>query len=218
MGTRVFDGQIAGLGTSSGLRLVVGSWAASSFGPFADVMVETLAGHRILLAPTQQLATFVAGTYAFDEVRVEPVEVAAGETWRVRTPSLDLDFTVGRTHRVSAALGLVPGVVREREWWARLCNPFARVLMPGVRTHGTAGGGSVEWYAARRVQHIASLAGTFEGLPLGDLAPLSPAVRFGFSSAPATPSLTRVRSFVREPGRNAERPAGAEAPTGRTSD
>ncbi|WP_248582918.1 hypothetical protein [Nocardioides sp. InS609-2] len=198
MNTRVFDGSIAGLGTTSGLRLVVGSWTTSSLGPFADVMIETAAGHRILLAPTERVAAFVAGTYVFDEMRIEPVEVTAGPVWQVRTPSLDVTFAVGRPHPVSRALRLVPGVVRDRETWARLCNPFARVLMPGVRTHGSAGTDRVEWYAARRVQHIDSLAGTFEDQPLGDLAPLRPAVRFGFSSAPATPSLTRVRSFVRE--------------------
>jgi hypothetical protein len=40
MGRRwVFDGHIAGIGTASGLRAVVGIWQQSPFGPFADVMV-----------------------------------------------------------------------------------------------------------------------------------------------------------------------------------
>ncbi len=201
MSTLVFDGSIAGLGTTSGVRLVLGSWTASSLGPFADVMVETAAGHRLLIAPTERLAGFVADTYSFDAVRIEPVAVTPGRVWRVRTPSLDLTFAVGRTHPVSRALRLVPTVVRDRETWARLSSPVAAALMPGVRTHGSAGRGRVEWYAARRVQHVDSLSGAFEGRPLGDLAPLRPAVRFGFSSAPATPSLTRVRSFVRETDR-----------------
>lgn len=199
MGTHVFDGEIAGVGTTSGVRVVVGAWTTSPFGAFADVMVETAAGHRLLLAPTAGVADFVAGTYGFDERRVEPVSVVAGGTWQVRAPSLHLDLVVGRRHPVSLPLRLVPPAVRDRERWARLVGPAAGLLMPGVRTHGSAGAGRVEWYAAREVHHVAEASGTFEGRPLGGLAPLRPAVRFGFSSAPAAPSVTRVRSFVRDP-------------------
>ncbi len=190
MTIHVFDGEIAGLGSTSGVRLVVGHWTTSSLGPFSDVMVETATGRRILIAPTSLVAAFVADTYAFDEVRVEPVEVTAGPAWQVRTATLRLGFGTGRPHPVSGALRLVPGGVRDREWFAWLCNPFARLLMPGVRTHGSAGTGRVEWYAARSVRRVESVEGTFDGMPLGDLAPLRPAVRFGFSSAPATPSVT----------------------------
>ena len=198
MATSVFDGRIAGVGTSSGVRLVVGAWVTSPLGAFADVMLETAAGHRLLLAPTGEVADFVAGTYAFDEVRVEAVSVTTGDTWAVRTDSLVLDIVVGRRHLVSAPLRLVPGAVRDREPWARLTDPVARLLMPGVRTHGSAGSDRTQWYAARAVHRVASVSGMFEGSPLGGLAPLRPAVRFGFSSAPAAPSVTRVRSFVRD--------------------
>ena len=61
----VFDGWIAGLGTASGHRFVVGSWLVSPFGPATDVMHEDPAGRRVLLAPTAELADFVAGTYRF---------------------------------------------------------------------------------------------------------------------------------------------------------
>ena len=200
MGTHVFDGWIAGVGTTSGVRLVVGCWGSSPLGAFADVMVETATGHRLLLAPTDEVAAFVAGTYAFDEVRVEDVSVTTGDRWRVRTGSLVLDLGVGRPHPVSTALRLVPRPLRDREAWARATNPVARLLMPGVRTHGSAGSDRVEWYAARAVRRVASVSGTLEGRSLGGLAPLRPAVRFGFSSAPAAPSVTRVRSFVRDLG------------------
>ena len=70
-----FDGHIAGVGTTSGLRAVVGRCASSPMGAFADVMVETAEGHRVLLAPSQEVADFVATTYHFDEVRIEPVAV-----------------------------------------------------------------------------------------------------------------------------------------------
>ena len=205
MTIRVFDGEIAGVGTTSGVRLVVGAWARSPFGAFADVMVESADGHRLLLAPSCEVATFVSGTYAFDEVRVEPVvvervAVERGPQWRVRTDSLALDLTAGRRHPVSAALRLVPGGVRDREGWARLTSPVARLVMPGVSTHGSAGSARVEWYAAREVRRVVAASGSLAGRPLGDVAPLHPPVHFGFSSAPAAPSITRVRSFVRDTG------------------
>ncbi|MGW5372453.1 hypothetical protein ACWES4_30080, partial [Streptomyces sp. NPDC004011] len=51
-----FDGWIAGAGTSSGTRLVLGHWLRSPFGPFSDVMLERADGHRLLLAPTPETA------------------------------------------------------------------------------------------------------------------------------------------------------------------
>ena len=70
-----FTGAIAGVGSTSGVRFVVGRWTESPLGSFADVMVEDATGHRVLIAPRQQVADFVASTYSFDEVRVEPVSV-----------------------------------------------------------------------------------------------------------------------------------------------
>ena len=68
-----FSGWIAGLGTASGTRLVIGHWPISPFGPVSDVMVESAGGHRLLLAATPELAEFVAATYRFDSVDVVPV-------------------------------------------------------------------------------------------------------------------------------------------------
>ena len=73
-----FDGQIAGVGTTSGLRAVVGSWAAGPWGAFADVMVERPDGERLLLAPSPQVADLVASTYRFDRVVLTPVAAAVG--------------------------------------------------------------------------------------------------------------------------------------------
>jgi hypothetical protein len=71
MGSRwIFDGHIAGIGTGSGLRAVVGIWNSSPFGPFSDVMVQEPSGHRLLLAPSEEVADFISDTYSFDEVRV----------------------------------------------------------------------------------------------------------------------------------------------------
>jgi hypothetical protein len=71
-----FRGRIAGAGSTSGVRVVVGWWHESPFGEFADAMVERADGHRLLLAPTDEVAALVSGTYVFDEVRVEPFDVS----------------------------------------------------------------------------------------------------------------------------------------------
>ena len=57
-----FHGFIAGMGTAEGTRLVVGHWPESPLGSFSDVMVERADGHRMLLAPSEEVAGFVAAT------------------------------------------------------------------------------------------------------------------------------------------------------------
>ena len=68
-----FTGQIAGVGSTSGVRIVVGRWAESPLGSFADVMLAEPDGTRVLLAPSQEVADFVATTYRFDRVEIGPV-------------------------------------------------------------------------------------------------------------------------------------------------
>ena len=197
---RSFTGHIAGLGTTSGTRIVVGMWDETPFGPFADVMVETADNHRILLAPRQDIADFVASTYTFDEIRIEPVSVERGDAdnWSVHTRSVQLRFTPGGRLWVSTLLRLVPSFLRRTAVWAKICSPIASRLMPGVQTYGSAGNGRTEWYAARDIHKLSEARVTWEGEELGDLAPVTPAVRFGFASSPAQPTLTALSSYVRE--------------------
>lgn len=196
--TSSFTGHIAGLGTSSGVRIVVGAWSESPYGSFADAMIEDASGHRTLLASRQSVADFIASTYEFDDVRIEPISIQPGAEWSVHTRSLQLRFTPGRHVWLSPFLGLVPSPLRRSALWARACSPVASRLMPGVQTHGTAGGGRTEWYAATGVRKLVDARATWEGEELGELAPVTPAVRFGFASAPAQPTLTALTSYVRE--------------------
>ena len=83
----IFDGHIAGIGTESGLRAVVGLWRHSPFGPFADAMVQLPSGHRILLAPTAEIADFIAAVYNFDETRVVDVAASQARTSSGWTPA-----------------------------------------------------------------------------------------------------------------------------------
>ncbi|MEV6837780.1 hypothetical protein AB0N17_25280 [Streptomyces sp. NPDC051133] len=195
-----FDGWIAGVGTTSGTRLVLGHWPRSPFGPFSDVMLERPDGHRLLLAPTRRTAEFVAGTYAFDEVRVVPVRVhVAGNRWTVdAAPVLGLSLTVGRRGPLGLLLRAVPGVLAARTFWTAMTDPVARVLL-GVRTRGTAGGGRHEWYGARDLHRVTAARAVHEGRDLGSLSEVEPPVRFGFGSTPRTPCLVRVTTTVTSP-------------------
>lgn len=192
-----FNGRIAGVGSTSGVRVVVGRWDSSPWGPFADVMVEDASGHRVLLAPTERVRDFVASTYTFDEEVIEPVVVTDTTSgWEVSTPSLTLRLSVGSSTALGRALALVPGRVATSPAWCSVVDPVARVVMRGVRTRGTAGNDRREWYGATSVRAVTSASGEWRGVPLGSLAPVDPPCRFGFSSTPARPSVTSVVTTV----------------------
>jgi hypothetical protein len=192
-----YQGRIAGVGTTSGTRLVVGKWAHTPLGAFADVMVEQPDGHRVLLAPSEAVREVIEATYVFDEVRVEDVTaVEQGDTWRVASPSLDLDLVFGRRARLGWLLKAVPSRLATSTWWADLVDPVAARVMDGVRTRGTAREGRREWYGATDLRHVTAASGAFDGSPLGSLAPVDPPCRFGFSSTPRTPSVTSVVTTI----------------------
>lgn len=192
-----FEGRIAGVGSTSGVRVVVGRWSRSPFGPFADAMVATATGHRVLLAPTRQVADFVAATYAFDEVRVEPVVVAGDDdSWVVSGPSLTLTLGIGPSTRVGRLLRLVPAPMARHPAWASAADPFSRVVMRGIRTRGSARPGRREWYGATDVRAVVRIDGSFDGAGLGALEPVDPPCRFGLSSTPRRPSVTDVVTTV----------------------
>ncbi|GGL37171.1 hypothetical protein H9L10_15275 [Phycicoccus endophyticus] len=192
-----FRGRIAGVGSTSGVRVVVGRWQESPFGGFADAMVERADGHRVLLAPTEQVADLVATTYTFDEVRLEPVAVEdAPGGWRIASPSLDLSLEVGRRTALGRLLRVLPRPVAESPGFATAADPVARVVLRGVRTRGTARAGRREYYGATDVRAVTALRGSFEGSDLGRLAPVDPPCRFGFSSTPRRPSVTSVTTTI----------------------
>ena len=209
---RRFGGAIAGVGTASGVRVVVGHWADTPAGTFSDVMVETATGHRLLLAPTDEVAELVGSTYRFDEVRVETVRVETVRVspveggWQVRTPSLSLDLTVGPVTALGRLLALVPRRVAASPAWCTLVDPVARVLLRGVRTRGSAGSGRREYYGALGVRAVTAASGRLDGVDLGALRPVDPPCRFGFSSTPRRPCVTEVVTTIVEGERDA--PAG----------
>lgn len=194
-----FDGWIAGLGTASGTRLVLGHWPRSPFGAVSDVMVEHADGRRLLLAQTDELGRFVAETYSFDEVRVVPISVGrSGSAWTVGAGPLALRFTIGGRGALGQLLRAVPPALARQPQWVRLISLPARVLR-GVRTYGSAGNGRREWYGVRDLHRITAATGALNGVDLGQLTEVDPPVRFGFGSTPRSPALVRVTTTVEVP-------------------
>jgi hypothetical protein len=196
-----FRGRILGVGTASGVRLVVGMWDDSPLGAFADVMVELADGHRVLVAPSEAVARFVGQTYAFDETRVEPVAArldGGGRRLEVETATLELGATLGRRTPLGWLLRVVPPRLAARPVVSVVTDPVARLVLPGVRTRGTAGGGRREYYGATDVRAVLDVRARLDGQDLGALTPVDPPTRFGFSSTPRRPSLTRVVTTVVE--------------------
>lgn len=194
-----FTGRILGAGTTSRLRLVVGRWDDSPWGPFADVMVATTTGRRLLLAPDERVAAYVAATYSFDEVVITPVEVVGEGRWRLSAGPLEVEIETGARTGLGRLLRLAPGPLARSRIGASLADPIARVVMRGVRTRGSAGAGRVEHYGAADEHAVTALRGTWEGTDLGALAPVDPPPDFGFSSTPSTPSLVSVTTTVTRP-------------------
>jgi hypothetical protein len=199
-----FDGWIAGVRTASGVRIVLGRWPRSPLGPFSDVMVERADGHRVLLAPSDEVAGYVSATYRFDEVRITPVEVAvAGARWLVAAGPLALRFDLGRGPPLSASS---PALFRAR---SRRRSPGSAppASSPGSRSPAcgrtapqTAAAGSSTARSTCAASSPPTCAGT--GSTRGLWHPWTgPARALRVRIDPADPALVRMVTLVRHPGR-----------------
>jgi len=194
-----FRGQIAGIGSTSGIRVVLGHWTDTPLGAFDDAMVETEDGHRVLIAQHQAAADFIAATYTFDEIRIEQIAVTPepdSPSWNVACASLSIGLGFGRRTALGWALRAVPRRLAESPAWCAVTDPLSRALLRGVRTRGTAGNGRREWYGATDARRVVIMAGRFERTDLGELADVDPPCRFGFSSTPRRPCVTTVVTTV----------------------
>lgn len=207
---RRFRGRILGVGTTSGIRLVVGMWDVSPFGAFTDVFVERADGTSLLLAPDDRVAEYVAGTYRFDDVHVVDVHArrsieraGAGDPVRVLDVAagpLRARIAVGRTTALGRLLRIVPVPLATSPAWLAAIDPVARLLVRGAGTAGSAGNGRREFYGVTGARAVTGITGSWGEDDLGTIAPLDPPVRFGFASMPSTPQVVTVESVIREPG------------------
>jgi len=172
----------------------------SPFGPISDVMVEAPGGGRLLIAPNDEVARFLAGTYRFDSVAVTTVEaVRRPERLHVVAGPLRSDLIIGRRGWLGLLLRAVPRRVATAPAWAALIDPLARAALPGVRTRGSAGSGRREWYGAWDLHPLLSVTASWQGIDLGAMADVCPPVRFGFGSTPRRPSLVRLTTTIQLP-------------------
>ncbi|MDJ0356258.1 hypothetical protein [Paenarthrobacter sp. PH39-S1] len=176
---------------------MVGVWATSPFGQFADVMVELAPGHRILLAPDAATAEFIGDTYVFDETRL--VEVTAtfdAGNLVVEAGPLRIRARVGAKSILGYAAALLPRRLAVHPRWLRAISPVAARLSPGIQTAGSARDGRREFYGVTDVRWIDAAVVSWEGRDAGELAPIRPPVRFGFSSVPSRPGVATVQTTV----------------------
>jgi hypothetical protein len=185
-----FTGWIAGLGTASGHRFVVGHWPRSPYRAVTDVMAEDPTGRRTMYAPTPQLAAFLTAAYRFDDVQVAACAARrSGPDWTVTAGPLRLSFTTGRRTLLGRLLRAVPTPLARTTWWVGLLDLPARRLLPGVHTRGRTCDGRRQWYGARDLHPIIAVDATLSGHQLGALRAVHPPVGFGFGSVPRRPSL-----------------------------
>lgn len=195
-----FDGAILGAGSTGGVRVVLGLWSSSPFGPFADAMVADPDGHRTLVVTRPEVADFIAQTYSFDAVVVEAVTARRSRSEvALDGGGLHVRARIGHRDHLGVALRLVPPPLVGSPAFARAISPVAHALT-GVRTWGTAGNGRQEAYGARDRRTVTALTGTWQGVDLGAVADVEPPVAFGFSSTPARPGITLVTTTVSVPG------------------
>jgi hypothetical protein len=192
-----FTGWIAGLGTASGHRIVIGHWPTSPYGAVTDAMVEDPAGHRTLYAPTPELAEFLAAAYHFHDVQVATCSARpSGPCWTVQAGPLQLWFTIGRRSLLGWVLWAMPAALARTPWWVSLLDLPARWLLPGVRTRGRTRDGRRQWYGAQDLHLIIAADATLSGRDLGMLGAVHPPVGFGFGSVPGRPSLVHLTTMI----------------------
>lgn len=179
------------------MRIVIGHWTNSPLGEFTDVMVQFTDGHRLLLAPNEEVREFVTATYTFDEVYLTPVEFTRrGDHVELAADDLRVSVTTGGPTALGRLLHLVPNTVSTAPWFCRISDPIARVVLRGVRTRGSAGNGRRESYGARQQHKITAAEASWRAEDLGHLTPVTPPVTFGFGSTPAAPSVTSITTTI----------------------
>lgn len=189
------EGSITASGFASGDRIVAGVWTSGPLGPMVDVMWARPNGSKILIAPSSEVADFVAGVYDFDSIEVAAIAVRRSRAeLQLRAGSLELQATAGRRHPL---FGLRPRFLRRSPAWVRVEDVVLRPLVGryalggarGVRAYGRTPGGVREWYCVDSYRPLVDARAWLDGVDLGPMSPLDPPVRFGISEFPLRPAM-----------------------------
>jgi hypothetical protein len=199
-----FSGLIAAGGSTSGEQVVVGMWRRSPLGRAIDAMWVRPDGERILLAPSPEVAEYVAGLYTFERVEVVPIRGGFdGRRVELTAGPLVVTLEPGPRDLRSWLFALRPGPLRRAPVWIevedRLVRPLGGPLLggaDGVRLAGRAPGGQREWYGIADYRPLRG--GRFEvaGVDAGRLAPLRAGLGVGLSDFPTVPALVAVDTLI----------------------
>ena len=162
-----------------------------------DVMWVKPEGTRVLLAPSELVASFVSSIYSFDVVevvRISVQEIADG--FELTAGPLALAIIAGRPRRI---FGLRPSFLRRSLLWARIEDAILRKFVghlvlkgaEGVRLYGKTPSGMREWYLIDEYRPVVEARASVDGRSLGALRPLHPKLRVGLSEFPRQPALVR---------------------------
>jgi hypothetical protein len=144
------------------------------------------------------VADFIAATYTFDDVTVVDLSARLGHgTMEVDAGPLAIIARLGGRAVLGRMLRTLPRRLAVHPGWLHAISPVAG-LLSGSRTAGTAGSGRREYYGVSDLYNITSAVVSWDGADAGGLAPITPAVTFGFSSVPPRPGVARVRTTVVE--------------------
>ena len=183
-----FVGEIAGVGTTSGSRLVIGRWPTSPFGSFADAMVEHADGHRVLdraepggrdLHRRRLRVRRGRGHRRRRRPRTGAAAVPRRPARRRARRSVGATRSAGRCVPCRAPIATSPT-------WATVVDPVARTVLRGVRTRGTTPGGDEFYGATDRHRIVAAVThvGRRRPRPAGGRRPAG-ALRLQLRSAAA---------------------------------
>jgi hypothetical protein len=202
-----FVGCISAAGFASGDAIVVGAWASSPLGRLVDVMWVRPDGRRLLLAPTEAAAAYIAGLYSFDEVAVVPVR-GGWDGWAtaVEAGPLRVRIVAGQRDARSWLFATRPAAVLRRPAWMRLEDAVARPMVgrliggaTGVRAAGVAPGGRRECYGARDYRPATGAALQVDGVDAGAMHDLPAELGIGLSSFPTRPAVVHVITSIAQP-------------------
>jgi hypothetical protein len=200
----LFEGAITAAAFREGDAVVVGAWARSPLGRLVDVMWRDPAGRRVLLAPTEAAAAYVAGLYTFDEVRVVPVRGGVrGDEVDVQAGPLRLRAAVAPPDWRSWLFALRPRTLRRSPRWVELEDRLARPVVgrligggAGVRAAGVAPGGQREWYGVDDWRPLRWASLHVDGLDRGAMRDMPADLGVGLSAFPPTPASVRVGTMI----------------------